>query len=125
MIMVRWELQLFESKAMKVLVKIIVVLVLPVNAFAQNAIDSFDYEIKQDYSDVVVSSRDVDSTITFEKIVIEGYDSQFPFYHYCNRRNGSGQSEILLHGLGGSKEDWVYPSRPYFQWTKNLTAIKD
>lgn len=110
---------------MKIPFNIIVLLLLSVNAFAQNSIGSFEYEKKQDYSDVVVFSRDIDSTVTFEKIVIQGYDSKLPFYHYSNRRNESGQYVILLHGLGSSKEDWVYPSMPYFQWTKNLTAIKD
>lgn len=110
---------------MKILVYIFGLLVLSVNAFAQNAVDSFDYEKKQNYSIQVVHSQDVDSTVTFEKIVIEGYDSLFPFYRYLNQKNSDGQYVILLHGLGSSKEDWVYPSMPYLQWTKNLIRIKD
>jgi predicted esterase len=63
--------------------------------------------------------------VILEKIVIDGYDSKIPYYHFQNKKNQDGQYIILLHGLGGSKEDRVYPSMPYLQWSKNLTAIKD
>lgn len=110
---------------MKILVLVIGGLILSVNALAQSALDLFDYQNKHLQEAQIVNSREVDSLITFEKIVINGYDSKVPFYYYKNQRNTIQQYAILLHGLGSSKESWVYPSEPYYQWTKNLTAIKD
>lgn len=110
---------------MKIIVIIIGGLLLSVNAVAQSVNDLFNYEKHQEFAAQVVSSKDIDSLITFEKIVIDGYDSKVPFYHFNNKKNTNERYMILLHGLGSSKEDWVYPSMPYFQWTKNLTEIKD
>lgn len=57
--------------------------------------------------------------------MIDGHNSSIPFYHFENNRNQDGPYIILLHGIGGSKEDWVYPSIPYLQWSKDLPSIKD
>lgn len=113
------------DKAMKILVLVIGGLILSVNALAQSALDLFDYQKKHLQEAQIVNTREVDSLITFEKIVINGYDSKVPFYYYKNQRNTDQQYAILLHGLGSSKESWVYPSEPYYQWSQNLTAIKD
>lgn len=110
---------------MKILLKVIGLLVLATNTNAQSVIESFDYEKKTNFSDQVVSTQEVDSLVILKKIVIDGHDSKIPFYHFQSKRNQEGQYIILLHGLGGSKEDWVYPSMPYLQWSKNLTSIKD
>lgn len=110
---------------MKILVIIIGGLIIPINAIAQYAIDLYDYEEWQEQTVRVVSSSYVDSSITLEKIVMDGFGSNVPFYYFSNQKNSTDRYVILLHGLGSSKEDWVYPSMPYFQWTKNLTEIKD
>ncbi|HET8864265.1 MAG TPA: alpha/beta fold hydrolase [Gracilimonas sp.] len=110
---------------MKILVKFFVLMMLAINAYAQNVTSTFDYQKKTNYSDQVVSTKEVDSLVILQKIVIDGFDSKIPFYHFQNKRNIEGQYIILLHGLGGSKEDWIYPSMPYLQWSRDLAAIKD
>ena len=84
----------------------------------------YDYD-KPEISATVVARSTIDSLTQFEKIVLDGFDSKIPFYHYANNRRGKERYVILLHGLGGNKDYWVKPSMPYFQYTKNLTAIKD
>lgn len=66
-----------------------------------------------------------DSLTIFEKIVIDGHESRIPFYFFVNKRKENPPCVILMHGLTDSKEDWVYPSEPYLEWSRNTTAIKD
>ncbi|WP_158635205.1 alpha/beta hydrolase [Formosa maritima] len=73
----------------------------------------------------IVQSQQIDSVTVFEKITINGFDSKIPFYHFINKRINTKNYIILLHGLGGSKKDWVYPSKPYLEWSENLKTIKD
>ena len=84
----------------------------------------FDYK-KSDLSALIVDSKAVDSLTQFEKVVLDGFNSKIPFYHFLNKRNSENAYVILIHGLGGNKDYWVNPSMPYLQYTKNLTAIKD
>lgn len=97
---------------------------LQTSSYGQNTYFNFDYE-RSNPKAVVVDSRNIDSLTKRHKIVLEGFDSKIPFYHFKNDRNSDNLYVILLHGLGGSKEYWVNPSLPYLQYTKNLTAIKD
>ena len=69
--------------------------------------------------------QEIDSVTIFEKVVLDGFDSKIPFYHYMNKRNEEKKYVFLLHGLGDDKEDWVYPSEPYLDWSRNITSIKD
>ncbi len=92
--------------------------------FGQVYNDHFAYA-KSDVSAHIVASQPVDSLTQFEKVVLDGSDSKIPFYHFLNKRSTENAYAILMHGLGGNKDYWVYPSMPYFQYTKNLTAIKD
>lgn len=92
---------------------------------SQITTDLFDYDKKTDYSASVVQNEQIDSVTVFEKIALNGFDSKIPFYHFINKRNKSKNYLVLLHGLGDSKNDWVYPSKPYLEWSNNLTSIKD
>lgn len=85
----------------------------------------FEYNKKNKRSAVVVQKQRLDSTTVFEKVVIDGYDSKIPFYHYSNETTDKNRYIILLHGLGDSKDAWVHPYEPYLEWSKNLTSIKD
>jgi len=92
---------------------------------SQIRIDKFDYNKKNNILSNVVQSKQIDSETVLEKIVLDGFDSKIPFYHFMNKRNDKKNYIILLHGLGGSKNDWVRPSQPYLQWSENLKVIKD
>ena len=92
--------------------------------YGQNYNDHFDYK-KSNILARTVESQTVDSLIQLEKIVLDGFNSKIPFYHFLNERNTENAYVILMHGLGGNKNYWVNPSMPYLQYTKNLTAIKD
>ncbi|MCA0153508.1 alpha/beta hydrolase family protein [Winogradskyella vincentii] len=95
------------------------------NLIAQSNRNLFDYDKEKEKLAVVVQSRNLDSVTIFEKVVLDGFDSKIPFYHYINKRKSKVNYAILLHGLGDSKESWVYPSEPYLEWSQNLTSIKD
>ncbi len=100
------------------------ILISIIKGYGQNYNDHFDYK-KSDLSALVVESHTVDSLTQFEKVVLDGFNSKIPFYHFLNERNQENEYVILIHGLGGNKNYWVNPSMPYLQYTKNLTAIKD
>lgn len=109
---------------MRNILLISMLLVSVVNSVGQNPYFDFDYE-KSNRTAVVVDSRSIDSLTRMDKVVLDGFDSKIPFYHFVNNRNSDNSYVILLHGLTGNKEYWVNPSLPYLQYTKNLTAIKD
>lgn len=92
---------------------------------SQISTDLFNYVKKVNNSVRIVQNKQLDSVTDFEKITLDGFDSKIPFYHFINKRSKSKKYTILLHGLGGSKNDWMYPSKPYLEWSENLTSIKD
>jgi dienelactone hydrolase len=92
---------------------------------SQTSTSLFGYTKKEADSASIVLSRQIDSATVFEKVVLEGFDSKVPFFHFINTRNNAKNYIVLLHGLGDSKNAWVYPSESYLGWSKNLTAIKD
>ncbi len=93
-------------------------------SFCQIQTNLFEYN-KTEKSGIVVQRQELDSVTIFEKVVLDGFDSKIPFYYYTNKRNKENKYVFLLHGLGDSKEDWVYPSEPYLDWSRNTTSIKD
>lgn len=93
--------------------------------FCQTDTNLFEYDRNKERSANIVQSQVIDSVTTFEKVVLDGFDSEIPFYHYINKRTDKGNYVILLHGLGDSKKDWVYPSEPYLEWSRNTRSIKD
>ena len=104
---------------------LLITFLLSINLQCQELSNYFDYKKNENLNAQIVDNRKIDSTTIFEKVVIDGYNSKIPFYHYYKLQNNTSKYIILLHGLGDSKESWVYPSLPYFDWSKNLTSIKD
>ncbi len=92
--------------------------------YCQDYKSYFEYE-KLNPSAVIVEKQTIDSLTQMEKVVLNGFNSKIPFYHFVNKRNSENRYVILMHGLGGNKDYWVNPSMPYLQYTQNLTAIKD
>lgn len=87
--------------------------------------DIFDHNKKTNFLSNVVQSQQIDSVTVLEKIVLDGFDSKIPFYHFINKQDDNKNYIILLHGLGRSKNDWLRPSKPYLEWSENLASIKD
>jgi len=110
---------------MRYYITLLVALVSLNQTFCQTEPDLFEYNNEIERSGVVVQKQQLDSVTIFEKVVLDGFDSKIPFYHYRNKRNEEGKYVFLLHGLGDTKEDWVYPSEPYLDWSRNITSIKD
>ena len=85
----------------------------------------YDYNSSKERNAEVVLAMQLDSLTTMEKVVLDGFDSKIPFYHYVNKQKENAPYVFLLHGLGDSKECWVNPSEPYLDWSRNTTAIKN
>ena len=92
---------------------------------SQTTANLFAYKKNAEKEAVVVMQQKIDDQTVMEKVVLEGYDSKVPFYYFTNSRKENPGYIILLHGLGDNKEDWVYPSEPWLDWSRNTTAIKD
>ena len=92
--------------------------------YGQDYKSHFEYE-KLDPTAVIVETKTIDSLTQMEKVVLNGFNSKIPFYHFINKRDSENRYAVLIHGLGGNKDYWVNPSMPYLQYTTNLTAIKD
>ncbi len=109
---------------MKEIVLISCILFSIFNGYGQEPDNIFSYE-KIQPSATIVKNGQLDSLTRFEKVVLKGFDTNIPFYHFLNNRTSEKKYAILLHGLGGNKMYWIYPSKPYLQYTENLTTIKD
>ena len=76
---------------------------------AQKLRYEFNYPSRTDYGDQVVFFTTRDTTRNrYEKIVINGFDTKVPFFHYINKDN-KNKFVFLLHGIGGSKDGWLKP----------------
>ncbi|MFC3881290.1 alpha/beta hydrolase [Algoriphagus namhaensis] len=77
---------------------------------AQKLRNEFTYAPSTEFGEQIVFQNTKDTTVNrYEKAVINGFDSKVPFYHYINSEN-TNKFVLLLHGLGGSKENWVKPT---------------
>lgn len=94
---------------------------------AQEKIAFLSYFQKVEYNDRVAMSSILDDGTTFEKIVIDGFDSRVPFYVIKPEINKTNKFVILLHGITGTKENWVNPtsnlSKKYVKLKDSLLSI--
>ncbi|WP_242206518.1 alpha/beta hydrolase [Aestuariivivens insulae] len=79
-------------------------------AFAQELYADFSYFPKIEFNDKIVGSKTDDKGATFEKIVIDGFDSKIPFYFISPKDRKEVKFVILLHGITSNKESWLPPS---------------
>lgn len=77
---------------------------------AQEIIADFDYFPKIEFNDKTVGSITDENGTTFEKIVIDGFDSKIPFYIIKLKDKKEDKFVILLHGITGNKDNWVNPT---------------
>ena len=77
--------------------------------FAQADTSHFSYFEKEEYNAFIAESTTLANGTTQEKIVIDGFDSRVPFYYITPNNKEENKFILLLHGLTGSKDGWVYP----------------
>jgi dienelactone hydrolase len=89
---------------------------------AQEIATDLAYFPKLEFNDKIVESNTADNGNTFEKIVIDGFDSKIPFYSIRPKDNKQDKYVILLHGITGSKENWINPTE---NLSKKYVKLKD
>jgi dienelactone hydrolase len=77
---------------------------------AQETTADLSYFPKIEFNDKIVESNTADNGNTFEKIVIDGFDSKIPFYRIKPKEGKEDKYVILLHGITGNKDNWVNPT---------------
>ena len=89
---------------------------------AQESTADLSYFPKTQFNAVVVQNDTSETGTIFEKIVIDGYDSRFPFYYIQPENNPDNRCVILLHGGNGNKDDWIYARNSE---SNKFTTLKD
>ena len=89
---------------------------------AQEITADLGYFPKIEFNDKVVGSNTDDNGTTFEKIVIDGFDSKIPFYIIKPKSRKEDKFVILLHGITGNKDNWVNPTTSL---SKKCVKLKD
>ena len=89
---------------------------------AQEITADLSYFPKVEFNDKIVESNTADNGNTFEKIVIDGFDSKIPFYRIKPKERKEGNYVILLHGITGNKDNWVNPTTSL---TEKYVKLKD
>ena len=91
-------------------------------AFGQDLAANFSYFPKKEFNAKIVASNiDADGT-SFEKAVIDGFDSKIPFYIIKPKNYKEDHFVILLHGITGNKDGWINPFESY---SKKCVKLKD
>jgi dienelactone hydrolase len=75
-------------------------------SIAQEPTADYDYIPNYVFNESIVKNDTSDIGEVFQKIVIDGYDSRFPFYLIQPQKNPENRFVILLHGAGGTKDSW-------------------
>ncbi|NNL92665.1 MAG: hypothetical protein HKO66_10560 [Saprospiraceae bacterium] len=78
---------------------------------AQEHTADFSYYPNDGFNESIVKNDTSDIGEVFQKIVIDGYDSRFPFYLVQPENNPKNRFVIILHGGGSTKDSWIHASR--------------
>lgn len=89
---------------------------------AQDLTTDFNYFPKIEYNAKIVVNNKDDYGNSFEKVVIDGFDSKIPFYVIKPKDLKEIKFVILLHGITQSKDDWINPITNY---SKKYIKLKD
>ncbi len=89
---------------------------------AQDITADLSYFPKKEFNDKIVESITANDGNTFEKIVIDGFDTKIPFYLIKPLNGKKNNFVFLLHGATSSKDSWIYPMSSY---SKNYIKLKD
>ncbi|NNL16983.1 MAG: hypothetical protein HKO81_10125 [Flavobacteriaceae bacterium] len=79
-------------------------------SIAQEYTADLNYVPNGEFNESIVKNDTSDLGEVFQKIVIDGFDSRFPFYLIQPQNNPKNRFVILLHGSGGTKESWIRAS---------------
>lgn len=109
-------------KKIKTIVLIFGLLLISTITFGQDLASNFSYYPKIEYNAKIVESNIDDNGTSFEKAVIDGFDSKIPFYIIKPKDKEEDKFVILLHGITGSKDNWINPSTSY---SKKYVKLKD
>ncbi len=94
--------------------------------YAQVQTADLNYEPRKEYNADTVQSRNYADEYISHKIIIDGWDSKVPFF-LIHPNEPTGRFVILLHGLGSSKDGWIYPlsdlSRRYILLKDSLLSL--
>lgn len=109
-------------KKIRTLLLSIGLIVISIISFGQELTSDFNYYPKIEYNAKIVASSNDDNGNTFKKAVIDGFDSKIPFY--IIKPNGKKERKfvILLHGITGSKDNWI---NPLTSLSKKYVKLKD
>lgn len=77
---------------------------------AQEIASDLSYFPKIEFNAKVVESKTLDSGASFEKIVLDGFDSKVPFYLIKPKNRKADKYVLLLHGITWSKDSWINPT---------------
>lgn len=95
--------------------------------YAQTEVSDFSYTPKSEYRAIVAESSSFENGTRIEKVVIDGFDSRVPFYYIQSSYAAENKHVMLLHGLTGSKDGWIYPmtslSEKYVMLKDSLLAL--
>lgn len=112
---------------MKKLLLLVLVLFSSEYLFAQTEKSYFSYFPRTEYNVITADSNDSENGTELKKIVIDGFDSRVPFYYITPKNEEDDKFVILLHGLTGSKDGWIYPmtslSEKYISLKDSLLAL--
>ena len=92
------------------LILILVIILISNIISAQEITADLSYFQKIEFNDKIVESSTADNGNTFEKMVIDGFDSKIPFYRIKPKEGKENKYVILLHGFTGNKDNWVNPT---------------
>ncbi len=100
-----WQTPMHQFLRLK---SIFLFLLLQPLVYAQVRTADFNYNSRKEYNTDTVQSRNYADEYISHKIVIDGWDSRVPFF-LIHPNEQMGRFVILLHGLGSSKDGWIYP----------------
>jgi dienelactone hydrolase len=79
-------------------------------SIAQEYTADLNYVPNGEFNESIVKNDTSDLGEVFQKIVIDGFDSRFPFYLIQPKNNPKNRFFFLLHGSGGTKDSWIHAS---------------
>ncbi len=107
---------------MKFLFTLLISIICFFNLLGQELRNDFSYEKSEIIQVEIVDSRTSMNGFKMETVVIQGYDSKFPFTYFTTS-DSFGKHVILMHGLNGSALQWYYPESRWRPLVDSLLTL--